>query len=150
MPIKDVKLGKNVKIPYPDLVNLYGCQIGDNCFIGPFVEIQKDVYIGKNCRIQSHSFICSKTKIGNDVFIGHGVVFINDRYPPRRNPKYWEEVMIEDNVAIGNNATILPCRIERGALVGAGAVVIKDVPAGKVVIGNPAKIIGNRKNLCQR
>lgn len=145
MPIKNVKFGKNVKIPYPELVNLYGCRIGDNSFIGPFVEIQENVVIGKNCRIQSHSFICSKVKIGNNVFVGHGVMFINDKYPPRRNKKYWEEVAIEDNVVIGSNATILPCIIREGALIGAGAVVTKEVGPYEIVAGNPAKKIGIRK-----
>ena len=91
MPIKDVKLGKNVRIPFPELVNLYGCEIGDDCFIGPFVEIQNDVTIGKGTNVQSHSFICSKVRVGENVFIAHGVMFINDRYPVRRDPKDWEE-----------------------------------------------------------
>jgi acetyltransferase-like isoleucine patch superfamily enzyme len=145
MPIKNVKLGKNVKIPYPELVNLYDCEIGDNCLIGPFVEIQKEVKIGKNTRIQSHSFICSKVTIGENVFIGHGVVFINDRYPPRYDSKFWEETIVEDDVVIGSNATILPCKIGKGALIGAGSVVTKDVPPKKIVAGNPARIIGERK-----
>jgi len=145
MPVKNVKLGKNVKIPYPELVNLYGCEIGDNCFVGPFVEIQEDVKIGENCRIQSHTFICSKVRIGKNVFIGHGVVFINDKYPVRRDPKDWEETIVEDGVVIGSNATILPCKIGENALVGAGAVVTKDVPPNVIVAGNPARIIGERK-----
>lgn len=145
MPIKNVKLGKNISIPYPELVNLYGCEISDNCLIGPFVEIQNDVKIGAKSRIQSHSFICSKVRIGNNVFIGHGVIFINDRYPVRKNPKDWEEIIIENNVVIGSNATILPCKIGENALIGAGAVVTKDVPGNKIVVGNPAKIIGDRK-----
>jgi len=145
MPIKNVKLGKNVKIPYPELVNLYGCEIGDNCFIGPFVEIQEDVKMGENCRIQSHTFICSKVRMGRDVFVGHGVVFINDKHPVRRDPKDWEETIVEDWVVIGSNATILPCRIGKNALVGAGAVVTKDVPPNAIVVGNPARIIGERK-----
>lgn len=144
MPIKNVNLGSNVNIPYPDLVNLYECKIGDNCFIGPFVEIQKGVIIGNNTRIQSHSFICSKVKIRNNVFIGHGVMFINDRYPVHRNPEDWEETIVEDGVVIGSNATILPCKIGKNALIGAGAVVTKDVPPDKIVVGNPAKIIGER------
>lgn len=142
MPIKNVKFGEDVIIPYPDLVNLYGCEIGDGCFIGPFVEIQEDVKIGKNCRIQSHSFICSKVRIGNSVFVSHGVMFINDRYPPCRNPGKWEETIVEDKAVIGSNVTILPCRIGRNALVGAGAVVTKDVSPNKIMAGNPAKIIG--------
>lgn len=145
MPLKNVKLGKNVRVPFPDLVNLYDCEIGDDCLIGPFVEIQAGVKIGKNSRIQSHSFICSKVKIGQEVFVSHGVIFINDKYPVRRDPQDWEETVVEDGVAIGSNATILPCRIGKNALVGAGAVVTKEVPPGKIVAGNPAKIIGDRK-----
>lgn len=145
MPIKNTEFGKDVIIHHPDLVNLYGCKIGDNCMIGPFVEIQSDVVVGKNTRIQSHSFICSKVRIGNGVFIGHGVMFINDRRPVQKNPDDWEETIIEDGVVIGSNATILPCKINKNALVGAGSVVTKDVPAGKVVAGNPAKVIGTRK-----
>jgi len=144
MPIKNVDFGNNVSIPYPDLVNLYDCKIGDNCFIGPFVEIQKGVTIGNNTRIQSHSFICSKVKIKNEVFIGHGVMFINDKYPVHRNPEDWDETIVEDRVIIGSNATILPCKIGKNALVGAGSVVTKDVPTNKIVAGNPAKIIGER------
>ena len=145
MPIKNVKLGKNVKIPYPELVNLYGCEIGDECFIGPFVEIQCDVKIGARTRIQSHAFICSKVRIGRDSFISHGAVFINDRYPVRKNPKDWEKTIVEDGVVIGSNATILPCKIGKKATVGAGAVVTKDVPPAKTVLGNPAKVVSSRK-----
>lgn len=145
MPINNVKLGKDVKIPHPDLVNLYGCEIEDNCFVGPFVEIQNDVKIGPGTRIQSHSFICSKVRIGKDVFVGHGVMFINDKYPVRRDPKEWGEVIIEDNVIIGSNATILPCKVGRSSLIGAGSVVTKDVPPNKIVTGNPAKVTGERK-----
>jgi acetyltransferase-like isoleucine patch superfamily enzyme len=140
-----VKLGKEVTLPQPDLVNLYGCEIGDECLIGPFVEIQSGVKVGKGSRVQSHTFICSKVTIGENVFVGHGVMFINDRYPVRRDPEDWEETVVEDGVAIGSNATILPCQIGKGAMVAAGAVVTKDVPPGKTVAGNPAKIIGERK-----
>jgi len=145
MPQKNVKLGREVKIPFPELVNLYGCTLGDDVFVGPFVEIQNDVEIENESRIQSHSFVCSKVRIGKKVFVSHGVTFINDRYPMRKDSKDWEETIVEDEVVIGSNATILPCRIGKRALVGAGAVVIKDVPAGKIVSGNPARVIGERK-----
>lgn len=144
MPIKNVKLGKNVKIPYPELVNLYDCEIGDNCLIGPFVEIQSNVKIGMRARVQSHTFICSKVTIGKDVFIGHGVVFINDKHPVNYDSSKWEETIVDDGAVIGSNATIFPCRIGKDALVGAGAVVIKDVPPNKTVVGNPARLMGNR------
>ena len=143
MPINEVELGTNVSIPYPDLINLYGCKIGDNCFIGPFVEIQKGVTIGENTRIQSHSVICSKVKVGKDVFIGHGVIFINDRHPVHRHPEDWEETIVEDGAVIGSNATVLPCRIGKNCSIGAGAVVTKDVPPNKIAAGNPARIIGD-------
>jgi acetyltransferase-like isoleucine patch superfamily enzyme len=145
MPIKNVKLGKNVKIPFPELVNLYGCRIGDNCMIGPFVEIQKGVKIGNNTRVQSHSFICSKVIIGKEVFIGHGVMFINDRYPVHKNSKDWQKTVVGDKAVIGSNATILPCRIGNGALIGAGATVTCLVEKNRIVAGNPAKVIGIRK-----
>ncbi len=138
-------MGKGVEIPYPELVNLYGCEIGDNSFVGPFVEIQVGVKIGQGCRIQSHSFICTGVTIGKDVFIGHGVMFVNDKYPVQRDPSKWERTIVEDKVAIGSNATILPCKIGKNALVGAGAVVTKDVPPNKVVTGNPARVTGERK-----
>lgn len=142
--IRKCKFGKRVKIPYPKLVNLYECKIGDDSFIGPFVEIQKGVIVGKRCRIQSHSFICEGVTIGDNVFIGHGVMFVNDRYPVHRNPEDWEETIVEDGAVIGNNATILPCGIGKDALVGAGAVVTKDVSRNTIVAGNPAKKLGVR------
>lgn len=145
MPIKNVKLGKDVIIPYPELVNLYECEIDDNCFIGPFVEIQRDVRIGADSRIQSHTFICSKVVIGKGVFIGHGVMFVNDKRPVNYDSKKWHGIIISDGAVIGSNATILPCRIGKNALIGAGAVVTKDVPPNKIAAGNPAKIIGNNK-----
>lgn len=142
--IRDCIIGQGVKIPYPKLVNLYGCEIGDNSFIGPFVEIQKGVLIGKRCRVQSHSFICEGVTLGDDVFIGHGVIFTNDLYPIA-NDKNWKlkKTFISDKVSIGNNVTVLPVRIGRGSLVGAGAVVIKNIPEYSVVAGNPAKTIRN-------
>lgn len=136
--IRDCKIGKNVVIVKP--VNLYGCEIGDNVFIGPFVEIQKGVRVGKNTRIQSHTFICEGVRIGKNAFIGHGVMFINDR-KPRANNKNWkmETTYICNGASIGSNATILPVIIHEKAMVGAGSVVTKDVGKGKVVVGNPAR-----------
>lgn len=139
MPINDAKIGRGTVIPYHALVNIYGCVIGENCLVGPFVEIQRDVVIGDGTRIQSHTFICSKVRIGKNCFIGHGVMFINDKYPVHRDPKDWHEIIVEDNVIIGSNATILPCKIGKGAVIGAGSVVTKDVGAGKTVVGNPAR-----------
>lgn len=140
--IRKCKIGKNVKIPFPELVNLYECTIGDNSFVGPFVEIQKGVSIGKRCRVQSHSFICEGVSIGDDVFIGHGVMFVNDLYPIANYP-HWKlkKTLVENKVSIGNNATILPVVIGKESLVGAGSVVVKDVPVYVIVTGNPAEIL---------
>jgi len=142
-----VKLGNNVRIFQPDLVNLYGCTIGDNTKIGAFVEIQKNVVIGKNCKISSHSFLCEGVVIEDDVFIGHGVMFINDKYPKAavEGKQFTEEdwkvvpTTIKRGASIGSNATIL-CGVVIGenALVGAGSVVTKDVKKDGVVYGNPA------------
>lgn len=137
----DVQFNGSVKIIEP--VNLYGCQIGDNCFIGPFVEIQKDVIIGNNCKIQSHSFICELVNIGNNCFIGHGVVFINDLFseggPAQGKKDLWKSTNIGNNVSIGSNATILPVSICDNVVIGAGAVVTKDIKEPGVYIGNPAR-----------
>ena len=140
MPVRDVKIGLRTEIPFPDLVNLYECTIGDDCHVGPFVEIQWDVTIGNGCRIQSHTFVCSKTRIANGVFVGHGVMFVNDRYPPRFEPEHWDEVIVEENVSIGSNATILPVRIGANSVIGAGAVVTRDVPRDSIATGNPARV----------
>lgn len=141
--IKDVVFGDNIKIVEP--VNIYGCSIGSNCFIGPFVEIQKDVIIGNNCKIQSHTFICELVTIGNDCFIGHGVMFINDLFkfggPARGNKSLWSSTLIANNVSIGSNATILPVNICSNVVIGAGSVVTKDIVTPGVYVGNPAKKI---------
>jgi acetyltransferase-like isoleucine patch superfamily enzyme len=142
MSIKsDVKKGKGVKIPFPKLVNLYGCRLGPGVFIGPFVEIQKGVIIGDKSRISSHSFICEGVEIGKDVFVAHGVMFINDRFSDSKKMGSWKlrKTIVEDGVRIGSNATILPVRIGKGSIIGAGAVVTKNVPPNSIVKGNPAK-----------
>jgi UDP-2-acetamido-3-amino-2,3-dideoxy-glucuronate N-acetyltransferase len=146
---KDVKLGRNVR--FTGFVNLYGCEVGDDCMIGPFVEIQRGVVVGSRVKIQSHTFICTGVTVGDEAFIGHGVMFINDRFPrsttDHGEPKGaadWscERTIIGRRAAIGSNATILcGLTIGDGAMVGAGSVVTKDVPAGAVVAGNPARII---------
>ena len=141
--IRDVQFGANVKVVEP--VNIYGCQIGDDCFIGPFVEIQKDVSIGARSKVQSHSFICELVTIGEDCFIGHGVMFINDVFsdgePARGDKSKWKSTYIGNRVSIGSNASILPIRICDGVVIGAGAVVTKDIEVPGVYVGNPAKLI---------
>ena len=145
----DVKLGENVKIY--DFVNLYGCEIGDNSKIGTFVEIQKGSTIGENCKISSHTFICEGVAVEDHVFIGHGVTFTNDKYPRATNTtgglqteEDWVciSTKIEKGASIGSGSTLL-CGITIGqnAIVGAGSVVVKDVPENAVVAGNPAKLI---------
>ncbi|MCR4290738.1 MAG: N-acetyltransferase [Candidatus Scalindua sp.] len=138
--IIDVEAGNNVTVIEPS--NLYGCKIGDNSFVGPFVEIQKDVVIGKNCRIQSHSFVCELVNIGNNCFVSHGVMFINDDFstgmPERKIKKRWRATKIKDNVSIGSNATILPVSICSNVVIGAGSVVTKDIIKPGIYAGNPA------------
>jgi len=139
--IKDVKFGENVKIVEP--LNIYGCEIGDNTFIGPFVEIQKDVKIGKNCKVQSHSFICELVTIGDNTVIAHGVIFINDLFssdgPANGDKNFWKSTTIGNNVSIGSNATILPVNICNNVVIGAGSVVTKDIVESGIYVGNPAK-----------
>jgi acetyltransferase-like isoleucine patch superfamily enzyme len=140
---EDVKFGESVKVVLP--ANLYGCEIGDNCFIGPFTEIQKNVKIGKRTKVQSHSFICELVTIGNDCFIGHGVMFINDVFsaggPAGGDQTKWKQTSIADNVSIGSNATILPIDICSNVVIGAGAVVTKSINRPGIYAGNPAKFI---------
>jgi len=139
--IKDVSFGINVNIVEP--LNIYGCSIGDNTFIGPFVEIQKNATIGANCKIQSHSFICELVTIGDYVVVAHGVMFINDLFtnggPANGNKSFWKSTNIGNNVSIGSNCTILPVNICNNVVVGAGSVVTKDITESGVYIGNPAK-----------
>jgi acetyltransferase-like isoleucine patch superfamily enzyme len=145
----DVKLGRDVDIYH--FVNLYGCEIGDGTRIGSFVEVQKGVSIGRNCKVSSHTFICEGVTIEDEVFIGHGVNFINDNYPRAttsggalQTESDWKVVptVIKRGASVGTGATILGgVQIGAGAIVGAGSVVTKDVPAGMIVAGNPARII---------
>lgn len=141
--IVNVNFGDGVTVVTP--VNLYGCAIGSNVFVGPFVEIQKDVNIGERTKIQSHSFICELVDIGKDCFIGHGVMFINDTFvkggPARGDKSLWKQTKIGDNVSIGSNATILPVTVCSNVVIGAGSVVTKDIEAPGVYVGNPAKLI---------
>jgi acetyltransferase-like isoleucine patch superfamily enzyme len=145
--IVDVRFGENVTIVQP--VNLYGCDIGENTFIGPFVEIQKGATIGKRCRIQSHAFICDLVTIGDDCFVSHGAMFINDLFVtggPAGKPELWRKTEIGNRVSIGTNATILPVTICDGAVIGAGAVVTKDITEPGFYVGNPARLLRSRKN----
>ena len=141
--IKNVNFGQDVKVVEP--VNIYGCTIGDNCFVGPFVEIQKDVTIGKQTKIQSHTFICELVSIGDDCFIGHGVMFINDLFqkggPAQGDKSLWMSTNIGNQVSIGSNATILPVDICDRVVIGAGAVVTKSITKPGIYVGNPAKLI---------
>lgn len=141
--IKNVEFGNNIEVVKP--VNLYGCKIGDYCFIGPFVEIQKNVKIGNNCKIQSHSFICELVTIGNNCFISHGAMFINDTFdgggPAYGDTTKWSSTHIGDDVSIGTNSTILPVKICSQTVIGAGAVVTKDITVPGIYAGNPARLI---------
>lgn len=141
--VRDVIFGNDVVVMEPS--NLYECTIGDNCFIGPFVEIQRSVLIGNQTKIQSHSFICSLVEIGDNCFIGHGVMFINDKFtegkPAGGDQSKWEMTRIGDKVSIGSNSTILPVNICNNVVIGAGSVVTKDITLPGVYAGNPAKKI---------
>lgn len=141
--IRDIKCGKDVIIIEPS--NLYECKLDDNVFIGPFCEIQKGVSIGRNTKVQSHSFICELVTIGSDCFIGHGVMFINDQFssggPAQGNKELWKETVVENNVSIGSNVTLLPVKISANVVIGAGSVVTKDINEPGVYCGNPAKRI---------
>ena len=141
--IRNVKFGENVKIVEP--LNVYEAEIGDNCFIGPFVEIQKGVKIGYNTKVQSHAFICELVTIGNNCFISHGAMFINDTFalggPAGGDQTKWKGTTIGNNVSIGTNATILPVKICDNVVVGAGSVVTKNINEPGIYAGNPARKI---------
>ena len=158
MPIAgSVVLGEDVVVHHPSLVNLYGCRIGDQTRIGSFVEIQKHAVIGARCKISSHSFICEGVTLGDEVFIGHGVVFTNDRYPRAATPdgrlqgdRDWQVIptRVGRGASIGSHATLLPgIVVGEHALVGAGSVVTRDVPTYAVVVGVPARVVGSMRDI---
>ncbi|MFY0598036.1 MAG: N-acetyltransferase [Cyclobacteriaceae bacterium] len=139
--IKEVSFGEDVTVVKP--VNLYGCEVGSNSFIGPFVEIQKNVKIGNRTKVQSHAFVCELVDIGDDCFIGHGVMFINDLFdgggPANGDQSKWKKTTIGNKVSIGSNATILPVNITDHVVIGAGSVVTKDILESGIYAGNPAR-----------
>jgi len=141
--IRDVTFGLRVTVVEP--CNLYECRMGDDCFVGPFTEIQKGAVIGARSRVQSHAFICELVTIGEDCFIGHGVMFINDAFasggPARGKKELWRETVIGNRVSIGSNATIMPVRIADDVVIGAGSVVTRDIMAAGTYAGNPARLL---------
>jgi acetyltransferase-like isoleucine patch superfamily enzyme len=141
--IVDVTFGENVTVIQP--ANLYGCAIGDETFIGPFVEVQRGAVIGKRCRIQSHAFICDMVTIGDDCFISHGAMFVNDLFaiggPAAGKRELWRSTKIGHHVSIGTNVTVLPVSICDHVVIGAGAVVTKDITVSGVYAGNPARLL---------
>lgn len=140
--ISSVEFGEGVVFVEP--VNLYGCRLEDGVFVGPFCEIQSDVTVGARTRIQSHSFICSQVSIGEDCFIGHGVVFINDKLqegPARGDKSKWGSTRVGNRVSIGSNSTLLPVKVCDDVVIGAGSVVTKDISVPGTYVGNPARLL---------
>ena len=141
--IVDVTFGENVTVIKP--VNMYGCSIGNNVFVGPFVEVQRTVNIGNRTKVQSHTFICELVEIGDDCFVGHGVMFINDLFanggPARGNKELWKSTRIGNKVSIGSNATILPVSVCDNVVIGAGSVVTRDISEPGIYAGNPARFV---------
>lgn len=141
--VVDVEFGEDVTVVQP--VNLYGCRIGSNCFVGPFVEIQKGVRIGERTKVQSHAFICELVEIGDDCFISHGAMFVNDLFqiggPARGNRALWRHTRIGNHVSIGTHATILPVSICDHVVIGAGSVVTRDITQSGIYAGNPARFL---------
>lgn len=141
--IRDVAFGEHVVVVEP--VNLYECTIGDDSFVGPFVEIQRGVVVGKRCRIQSHAFICELVTIGDECFVSHGVMFVNDTFqsggPARGDRSLWRATRIGDRVSLGTGSVILPVRICSDVVVGAGAVVTRDIERSGIYVGNPARFL---------
>jgi len=147
MPIENVKLGEGVKIWHPDLVNLYGCQIGAGTIVGPFVEVQGGVVIGQNCTISSHSFICEGVTIEDEVFVGHGVRFVNEKHPRSNRPDWAlppeNAILVKRGAMIGTGAIIMPgVTIGENSIIGAFSFVNKDIPANVIALGIPAEIVG--------
>lgn len=141
--VRDVRCGERVRIVTP--CNVYECELGDDAFVGPFVEIQKGVRIGARTKVQSHAFICELVEIGSDCLVGHGVMFVNDTFaaggPARGRRELWKSTHVGDHVSIGSNATLLPVRVCSGAVIGAGAVVTRDITEPGIYAGNPARCI---------
>ena len=141
--VRDVICGDNVRIVEP--ANVYECNLGDDCFVGPFVEIQRGVRIGARTKVQSHAFICERVEIGTDCFVGHGVMFVNDLFstggPARGRRELWRATRIGDRVSIGSNATILPVQICSDAVIGAGAVITRDIATPGIYVGTPARLL---------
>lgn len=144
--VRDVKFGERVKLIEP--CNLYGCEIADDCFIGPFTEIQAGATIGARTRVQSHAFVCELVSIGEDCFVGHGVMFINDTFstggPARGRREMWRATRIGSRVSIGSNATIMPVSIADDVVIGAGSVVTKDITVAGTYAGNPARRLNGK------